>query len=52
MENLHLEYPGFNWKQNKGYPTLLHRKAIQKYGISPFHRKSFRLLDEQLSLDI
>jgi ribonuclease HII len=50
MENLHLKYPYFNWKQNKGYPTLSHREAIQKYGISTFHRKSFRLLNEQLKL--
>jgi ribonuclease HII len=51
MEKLHEEYPMYNWKQNKGYPTLEHREAIRKYGITPYHRKSFRLLPEQLELE-
>ena len=50
MEELHEEYPMYNWAQNKGYPTAEHRAAIQKYGITPYHRKSFRLLPEQYSL--
>lgn len=50
MEKAHLEYPQYDWHQNKGYPTLTHRKAILEYGLTPLHRKSFRLLDEQLSL--
>jgi len=41
MEKLHEEYPMYNWKQNKGYPTREHREAIRKYGITPHHRKSF-----------
>lgn len=44
MNKLHLEYPMYNWKQNKGYPTKEHREAIRKYGITKYHRKSFRLL--------
>jgi len=52
METIHLEYPMYNWKKNKGYPTKEHREAIRKHGISPYHRKSFRQLPEQLKLDI
>ncbi|MEO0528130.1 MAG: ribonuclease HII [Bacteroidota bacterium] len=52
MEELHEEYPMYNWKKNKGYPTEEHRNAIRKYGITPYHRKSFRQLPEQLKLDI
>ncbi|MDR0364766.1 MAG: ribonuclease HII [Bacteroidales bacterium] len=43
MQFLHKEYPYYGWDQNKGYPTETHRKAIIKYGISPWHRKSFQL---------
>ncbi|MGK0386980.1 MAG: ribonuclease HII [Patiriisocius sp.] len=50
MEQLHEEYPMYNWKQNKGYPTKEHRAAIRKHGPSPYHRKSFKLLPEQLRL--
>lgn len=52
MNKIHEEYPMYNWKQNKGYPTKEHREAIKKYGITKYHRKSFRLLPEQLKLDI
>lgn len=52
MNTIHEEYPMYNWKQNKGYPTKEHRAAIIKYGITKYHRKSFRLLPEQLKLDI
>lgn len=48
MEKLHEEYPMYNWKQNKGYPTKEHRAAIREHGITKYHRKSFRLLPEQL----
>jgi ribonuclease HII len=51
MINLHNEFPVYNWKQNKGYPTADHRAAIAKFGISPYHRKSFRLTDTQLKLE-
>ncbi len=50
MENHHNKFPNYNWKANKGYPTKEHRAAISKYGITKLHRKSFRLLPEQLEL--
>ncbi|MFS4418698.1 ribonuclease HII [Maribacter sp. 2307ULW6-5] len=50
MEKLHDEYPMYNWKRNKGYPTKEHRAAIAKYGLSPYHRKSFKLLPDQYRL--
>jgi len=52
MAMIHLEYPMYNWKQNKGYPTVEHREAIKKYGITKYHRKSFKLLPDQLILDL
>jgi len=52
MEEIHEEYPMYNWKKNKGYPTKEHREAIEKYGITKYHRKSFKLLPTQLSLEI
>jgi len=52
MEKIHEEFPMYNWKKNKGYPTNEHREAIRKYGITKYHRKSFRLLPEQLTLDL
>lgn len=51
MNRIHEEYPMYNWKQNKGYPTPEHREAIKKYGTTKYHRMSFRLLPEQLELD-
>lgn len=48
MMKIHEEYPMYNWKQNKGYPTVEHREAIKEFGITKYHRKSFRLLPEQL----
>ncbi len=51
MEEIHKEFPMYNWKKNKGYPTVEHREAIRKYGITKYHRKSFRLLPEQLTLE-
>ncbi|RCW94152.1 ribonuclease HII [Winogradskyella arenosi] len=52
MEKIHEEFPMYNWKQNKGYPTKEHRAAIEKYGITKYHRKSFRLLPEQYELNL
>ncbi|MFL0354116.1 ribonuclease HII [Xanthomarina sp. GH4-25] len=52
MEKLDEEFPMYNWKQNKGYPTKEHRNAIKKYGITDYHRKSFRLLPEQFKLEL
>ena len=50
MAKIAQEHPEYIWHQNKGYPTKAHREAIKKYGASVHHRKSFRLLPEQLSL--
>lgn len=50
MNKIHEEYPMYNWKKNKGYPTIEHRDAIRNYGITKYHRKSFRLLPDQLEL--
>jgi ribonuclease HII len=52
MNKIHEEFPMYNWKQNKGYPTKEHREAIRKYGTTKYHRMSFRLLPEQLLLDL
>ena len=52
MDELAEKYPMYGWKKNKGYPTKEHREGIKKYGISPFHRKSYNLLGSQeLSLE-
>ncbi len=52
MDRLAEEYPQYDWHSNKGYPTAKHREAIRRYGLTPYHRKSFHLLgDTQLSLD-
>ena len=52
MVRLHSEYPQYGWNENKGYATLYHREAILKYGISPYHRRSFTLSDTQLTLKL
>jgi len=52
MDKIHEEFPMYNWKKNKGYPTKEHRDAIRKYGITKYHRKTFRLLPEQLILEL
>ena len=51
MNELHQQYPKYNWKKNKGYPTKEHRQAIKEIGTTPFHRMTFKLLDEQLTLN-
>lgn len=51
MLNLHREYPLYDWDHNKGYPTKKHREAIDKYGVTPYHRLTFNLTDKQLKLD-
>jgi ribonuclease HII len=50
MERLGEEFPVYQWAKNKGYPTIDHRDAIRVHGITPYHRKSFRLLPEQMEL--
>lgn len=53
MNQLHREYPVYDWDHNKGYPTKKHRAAIAEHGISPYHRKSYNLLGNgQLTLDL
>jgi len=51
MDELAVEYPDYEWTKNKGYPTRSHREAIRAKGITPYHRKTFTLLPEQLTLD-
>lgn len=51
MDQIHEEFPMYNWKKNKGYPTKEHREAIAKFGPCKYHRKSFKLLPDQLKLD-
>ncbi|CAM1368007.1 Ribonuclease HII [Tenacibaculum sediminilitoris] len=52
MEKIHKEFPHYNWKKNKGYPTKEHRNAIRQFGATPYHRKSFKLLPEQFKLEL
>ncbi|MCK8141939.1 ribonuclease HII [Flavobacterium sp. I-SCBP12n] len=52
MDKIHEEYPMYNWKKNKGYPTKEHREAIRKYGITKYHRMTFKLLPEQLKFEL
>jgi ribonuclease HII len=52
MKKIHVAFPDYGWNQNKGYPTAKHRAAILQYGITEHHRKSFRLTDDQLKLDL
>lgn len=52
MNLLAEEYPQYDWRSNKGYPTKKHREAIREFGVTPYHRRSYNLLgDGQLSLD-
>jgi len=52
MDQLAQEYPMYDWQSNKGYPTRKHREGIRRFGVSPYHRMSYRLLgDGELSLD-
>ncbi len=52
MEKIHEEFPMYNWKQNKGYGTREHREAIMKYGITKYHRRSFKLRPDQFKLNL
>lgn len=52
MDRLAEEYPQYHWEANMGYPTREHRSAIQQYGVTPYHRRSYNLLgNTELSLD-
>ncbi len=50
MENIAVDYPDYDWLQNKGYPTIKHRQAVLQLGLTPHHRKTFRVTDPQLTL--
>ncbi|AMC10831.1 ribonuclease HII [Lutibacter profundi] len=52
MQKLDEEFPQYFWKKNKGYPTKQHRNAIREFGITNYHRKSFKLLPQQLKLEL
>jgi ribonuclease HII len=51
MMKLHEEFPLYDWDHNKGYPTKKHREAIEKHGVTPYHRLTFNLVERQLKLD-
>ena len=51
MRNLHKEFPYYNWKSNKGYGTLEHRKAIDEFGLCKYHRKSFNIDPMQIEIE-
>lgn len=51
MQKLHDEFPVYDWKKNKGYPTKKHRQAIKQFGSCKYHRQSFTLLNKQTKLD-
>lgn len=50
MLEIHQQHPEYGWNQNKGYPTRQHRKAIRINGLTPYHRRTFRLTDDQLEI--
>ncbi len=52
MQLIGKEFPDYNWGKNKGYPTKEHRQAIKEFGVTKYHRLTFRLLNEQLKLNL
>lgn len=52
MQNIDVEFPKYFWKKNKGYATRQHRNALLEFGITKYHRKSFKLLPDQLKLTL
>src|SRR3954468_93602 len=50
MKQIAAEHPEYNWHTNKGYPTISHRKTVLEMGHTPYHRKTFRVTDPQLSI--
>jgi ribonuclease HII len=52
MKKIHEEFPNYDWNKNKGYPTKKHREGIKLHGVTKYHRMTFRLLNEQLTLDL
>lgn len=51
MKQIHMEFDKYGWDNNKGYATEYHREAIIRYGLTPYHRKTFRLVNNQLSFE-
>ena len=51
MMHIHNEYSQYGWDKNKGYPTQKHREAILAYGITPYHRRSFHLINTQMEIE-
>lgn len=51
MKAAHKKFPVYNWNKNKGYPTKEHRNAIKQYGVTKFHRKSYKLFDTQIEIN-
>jgi ribonuclease HII len=51
LEKIDTEFPMYGWNKNKGYPTAFHKAAILKYGITPYHRRSFSLWDTQMEIE-
>lgn len=51
MLNIHQQYPNYKWDKNKGYPSQAHRNAIKEFGVTEYHRLSYKLLPDQLSLE-
>jgi len=52
MKKLHSDFSQYHWNKNKGYPTKEHRQAIRDFGATIHHRKTFKLLPEQLKLEL
>lgn len=52
MQKIHADFPNYDWNKNKGYPTKKHREGIKKFGVTKYHRMTFRLLNEQLELEL
>jgi len=50
MKQIALEHPEYDWHSNKGYPTIKHRETVLKIGLTPYHRRTFRVSDPQLSI--
>jgi len=50
MKQIAAEHPEYDWHSNKGYPTIKHRKAVLEMGFTPYHRRTFRVSDPQLSI--
>lgn len=50
MLKLHEQFPQYAWNNNKGYGTEAHRKALEQFGITPYHRKTFGIVSDQAAL--